>query len=128
MIIMAGSNDVSYDSKDGQTANPEEIASRIIDIGKNAKLHGVTRVFVNSIIYREGYFYNSIINKINLILRLKCNSENFYYIDNNNIYTVDLIDGLHLNSVGNDKLMRNLLNCCQSYNPYLLEEVDYSNE
>ena len=125
LIIMAGSNDVSYDSKDGNTADPEAIATRIIEIGTNARRHGVSRVFINSIINREGYFYNRIIKKLNLILRLKCNTEQFYFIDNSNISLTDLSDGLHLNSNGNNIFIHNLLNCCESYNPYFLED-DYN--
>ena len=76
--------------------------------------------------YREGHFYNKIISKINLLLRLKCNTEEFYFIDNSNINpSCDLIDGLHLNDNGNRIFIRNLLNCCDSYNPYL---VDVDNE
>ena len=123
IIIMAGTNDVSYDSHDGRQPNPEEIAGRIIDIGKNAQKQGVSRVFINSIIQREGNFYNKIISKVNLLLRLKCNTYQFYFIDNSNINpSCDLIDGLHLNDNGNRIFIRNLLNCCDSYNPYLLDD------
>ena len=41
------------------------------------------------------------------------------YIDNSNIYTGDLDDGVHLNYEGNKKFISNLLNCCTTYNPFL---------
>ena len=122
LIVMAGTNDVSYDSKNGNEPDPEEIATRIIEIGRNARRHGVTRVFINSLIKREGLFYNRIITRINLLLRLKCNAEKFYFIDNCDISINDLCDGLHLNYDGNKIFMRNLLNCCDSYNPYFLND------
>ena len=50
LIIMSGTNDVAYDSHNGNQPDPEEIASRVIDIGINARKHGVSIVFVNSII------------------------------------------------------------------------------
>ena len=58
------------------------------------------------------------------MLRLKCREEGFYFINNDNIYMNDLVDGLHLNHVGNLKFMRNLLKCCPSYNPYLYDCED----
>ena len=125
---MAGTNDVSYNSSNNSQADPEEIVERIVSIGRNARKHGATNIFVNSIINRKGYFYNRIMNKINLLLRLKCRSENFYFIDNSNIdYSYDLIDGLHLNDKGNRTFINNLLNCFDSYNPYLLDEETYEN-
>ena len=122
LIVMAGTNDVSYDSKNGNEPDPEEIANRIMEIGRNARKYGVTRIFINSLIKREGYFYNRIIARINLLLRLKCNSEKNYFIDNCDISVHNLYDGLHLNNDGNKIFMRNLLNCCDSYNPYLLND------
>ena len=128
IIVMAGTNDVSYDSSNGKQADPENIACRIIDIGRNAKENGVSRVFINGLIKRKGTFHNNIINRVNLYLRNKCCGENFYFIDNSDIQISDLCDGLHLNDEGNTKFMRNLLMCCDSYNPYLLPDVDCFNE
>jgi lysophospholipase L1-like esterase len=118
VIIVAGTNDVAYDTN-SSGADPEIIAERIMDIARDCRSKNVKDIHVSSIMPRREYRYRSTIDQINTILRRKCDQEHFYYIDNANIYTGDLDDGVHLNYEGNQKFISNLLNCCSSYNPYL---------
>ena len=125
VIIAAGSNDVAYDMSTG-SADPEVIGKRILDIAWDARNEEVREVFISGLMKRRGFQYSDIISQINLILRLWCMRENFYFIDNDNIQLDDLCDGLHLNHRGNAKFIKNLLQCCHSYNPYLNADDDDS--
>ena len=118
LIINAGSNDVSYDMNGGG-ANAEDIADRILNIARDARNAGVKGIFISGLMKRRGMQYVEIINEINLRLRLRCVMEDFNFIDNSNIGLDDLCDGLHLNHRGNLKFIKNLLQCCHSFNPYL---------
>ena len=118
VIIVAGTNDVAYDYGKGN-ANPNEIAERILNIARDCRKKAVQHIHISSIIQREFYKFRPIIDKINQILRTKCCEEKFFFIDNSNIYTTDLVDGVHLNDLGNGKFISNLLHNCSSYNPYL---------
>ena len=118
VIIVAGSNDVAYDTAKG-VADAGVIADRILQIAADAKAAGVQEVFISSIMKRRGKQYMNIINDINIILQLKCLDKGYHFVDNSNISLYDLSDGLHLNPYGNIKFMGNLLRCCESYNPYL---------
>ena len=118
VIIVAGSNDVAYDTAKG-VADAGVIAERILQIAADAKAAGVQEVFISSIMKRRGKQYMNIINDINIILQLKCLDKGYHFVDNSNISLYDLSDGLHLNPYGNIKFMGNLLRCCESYNPYL---------
>ena len=126
LIIVAGANDISYDTKTG-TADADVIAERIINIGKEAvrDFKCVERIAISSIIIRGAAQYADIVFDVNLRLRLKCIQEDFTYIDNECITKQDLYDGLHLNKFGNDKLLHKLLSCCESYNPCLTDDLHY---
>ena len=122
VIINAGSNDVSYDMWTEGGANPEIIAERVLDIARDARTAGTKNIFISGLMKRKGLQYAEIINEVNLRLREKCLIEDFYFLDNDNINLSDLCDGLHLNQWGNRKFIKNLLQCCHSYNPYLNAE------
>ena len=118
VIIVAGSNDVAYDYGNGH-ADPNTISERIMNIVRDCRSKGVNYIHISSLIQRHYYMFRPIINSINDILRRKCEEENFLFIDNSNIFTSDLIDGVHLNVKGNGKFIGNLLDICSSYNPYI---------
>ena len=85
----------------------------------------MSRIFINSLVKRNGNFFNRTINEVNVLLRNKCRSEQFYYVDNGEIDPMtDLCDGLHLNDNGNRKFIKKLWNCCDNYNPYLTDDDD----
>ena len=118
VIIVAGTNDVAYDFGKGH-ADPNVIAERIMNIARDCRKKAVKYIHISSIIQREFHKFRPIINTINDILRRKCEEENYLFIDNSNIFTSDLIDGVHLNNQGNGKFLGNLLDNCSSYNPCL---------
>ena len=128
LIICAGANDLTYDYYNG-IANAENIANKILDIGREARKEGVPNIHVCGLIIRRDTRFFTLRNSVNCILRLKCANEGFMFIDNNNIYTNDLyIDGLHLNDIGSFKLKHNILRSCHTYNPYLNHDQPMCNE
>jgi len=118
VIIVAGSNDVAYDYGKGH-ADPDIIAERIMNIARDCRLKDVKYIHISSLIQRQSYNLRPIINNVNDILRRKCEEEHYLFIDNSNIFTSDLIDGLHLNDQGNCKFIGNILDICSSYNPHI---------
>jgi hypothetical protein len=126
LIIVAGTNDISHDTRAGN-ADANAIAERIINIGKEAirDFKCVEQIAISSIIIRGSAQYSDIVFDVNLRLRLKCIQEDFTYIDNECITKHDLYDGLHLNRFGNDKLLHKLLSCCESFNPCLADDLPY---
>ena len=81
MMIVAGTNDVAYDMNNG-IADPNTIANRVVEIAKQADSNGVKNIFIASIMKRKGEKYKCIIDDINLIIRIACMQNNFYFIDN----------------------------------------------
>lgn len=126
LIIVAGTNDISYDTKSAM-ADADVISDRIINIGKEAvrDFKCVEKIAISSIMIRGAAQYSDIVFDVNLRLRLKCIREDFTYIDNECITKHDLYDGLHLNRFGNDKFLHKLLSCCESYNPCLADDLQY---
>ena len=59
------------------------VANRVIDIAKQARAYNVENVFIASIMKRRGDRFRCIIDDINLLLRIACLQNNFYFIDNN---------------------------------------------
>ena len=117
VVIVAGANDVSREDLNDPDA-PATIAHRIGQIAREAKGLGVAEVSVMGIVLRRDKRYFTIISRVNLALRYVCSTDGFTYIDNNFIGVGDLQrDGLHVNYVGKQKLMHNILSCCPSYNP-----------
>ena len=115
---------VSYDTWNGD-ANPEVIAERVLNIARDARAANVKYIYVSGLMTRKGWVYKEIIDEVNLRLRLGCITEQYDFINNSNIYLSDLCDGLHLNQQGNRKFIKNLLQCCHSYNPYLNADDEY---
>ena len=116
IVIMCGTNDLTIT----KTPDVKEIANRLVRIGINAKNMGVENVFIAGIIIRRNKYFHDLIRKLNILVKLMCIENNFYFIDNSNICVGDLAyDGLHLNRNGSEKLASNILFCVESYNPYL---------
>ena len=128
IIILAGTNDISYAYGVGMEPDPYTISEHVMDIGRKAKRKGVESVYVSGIIRRRGRRYERIRKDINCMLERKCNEEGSCYVNHDNISLENLsFDGLHLNHMGTERLMQNLLKCCKStpyweqFNPYLYE-------
>lgn len=111
VIIHGGCNDIS-----NRSINEQNIANSIIDIANLCRQHGVNDIFISSVVCRKSNFLNEKIKKVNFLLRLLCNENDFIYIDNSNINELDLWeDGLHLLECGKVKLANNYINSLNSY-------------
>ena len=111
VVIVAGGNDLS--SVDGKLSAVATVADDIIEAGNICKHHGTKRVYVSSILPRQSLYYQIHRKKLNDVLRGKCQSHGFIFIENDNIVMKDHVsrDGVHLNVAGSRLLCRNLLNC-----------------
>ena len=105
LIVHAGTNSLRPSLK----LSDEKIAEDIIKIGKEAQRDGVRKVLISSLIFRKSRFFNTRISNINKILYDLCHQNGFIFIDNTNIDSSYLKDGLHLNFDGNDLLKQNFL-------------------
>jgi hypothetical protein len=114
MIVVAGLNDILHDKRKGKV-NCNDIANRVMDIGRTARSEGVGRVCISAIItpkYRDCHDY---VKEVNDILKFACQSEEFIFINQSNIGLSDLGDNLHVSRDGNDKLRHNILSHCYTY-------------
>ena len=85
------------------------IAESVIDIAKEYVRFGVTDVFVSSVTANTRCS-SAFISAVNNILKDKCATYQFHFIDNSNIKKKHLWkDDLHLNRSGKDLLMNNFL-------------------
>ena len=101
-------------------ANDTELANNIINIGLNCKNHGVSKVFILSILVKKNPKLNPVIRKVNDQLRELCEINGFLFIDNDIITTDHLWrDGIHLQDIGTNVLSRNFY---QVLNNFLFED------
>ena len=104
-LIHVDTNDVSS----GKSV--KDIASNIMNIGKQCKAAGVNNVMISSITKRKNFKFQKIINEVNAILADECAQQNFSFINNANIIYDDICDDrLHLNYRGTCKLANNFIN------------------
>ena len=75
-------------------ANDTELANNVINIGLNCKNHGVSKVFISSILVKKNPKSNPVIRRFNNQLRELCEVNGFLF-NNNNMITTD-----HLRSDG----------------------------
>ena len=107
MILVGGTNDLSR--RDGRRQlSDEEIANNLLATGEMARELGVTNVFISSIIWRRGAYYEQRRRDINTILEEGCRQRGFIFINNNNIF-FNHTDGLHLNEEGTSILKSNFI-------------------
>ena len=110
VVVIAGTNDLSYSLQD-KTFVAEQIAEKILEVGRVGKRHNIPVVTISSLFVRKNYEKNRYTQEVNEILKTKCADEGFKYIDQGNIKRNDISsDNLHLDDSGISKLRTNLLN------------------
>ena len=101
-ILHVGTNDIL------SNANDTELANNIINVGLNCKNHGVSNVFISSILVKKNPKLNPVIQRINYQLRELSEINGFLFINNDVITTEDLWrDDIHLKDIGTNILSRN---------------------
>ena len=117
LVVVAGLNNVLH-QKDSGNINCQDIAQKVINIGRTANQAGVARVCISGLVkpkYRDCHRY---INEVNGYIWQKCKSEGFIYIDQSNIGYDDLGDAIHVNGrSGNNKLCANIFKQLYTYTP-----------
>ena len=113
VLLHVGTTDVL------SNANDTELANNIINIGLNFKNHGVSRVFISSILVKKILKLNPVIRRVNDKLRKLCEMYVFIFVNNDMITTDHLWrDGIHLQVIGINILPRNFY---QVLNNFLFE-------
>ena len=99
--------------------DPIETAKSIIEIGKQCCNYNVNEVIISSITAKKSLKLTSIIREINDAVESFCETENFYFIRNDDI-TIEHLeeDGVHLNDSGTDILAGNFVDY---FNNYILD-------
>ena len=126
VLLHVGTNDIL------SNANDTELANNIINIGLNCKNHGVSKVFISSILVKKNPKLNPVIRRVKDKLRELCEINGFIFI-NNDIITTDHLwrDGIHLQNIGTNIFSRNFY---QVLNNFLFEDhswlknLDQTNE
>ena len=113
LVIHGGTN-----SLQDNTRSPEQIADDVIRIGKTARSFGVESVIVSGLIMRKnGRDIDTKRRRVNELLQSKSSSNNFSYVNNNNISFNDICgDRVHLEESGSVKLANNILNVLNNFN------------
>ena len=107
-IVHIGSNDI--DKFNYSKVDVEDLAQRIIDIGKKCKSYGVNNIAISSISVRKNDEVNEVIKKVNNLLRTLCLEQSFTFVGNCAIAREMLWrDDLHLTNEGTNMLSKNLL-------------------
>ena len=110
VVFVAGGNDLP--NKDIPIEEIKKIANCLVEGGLRCRgEYGVNDVYISSIMPRSHSEFQGNRHRLNNILREMCQSNNFTFIDNNNIVlsTHGHHDGVHLNYEGSSLLGANLL-------------------
>ena len=116
LIIVSGLNDLLH-HKERSTANCNEIANNVVEIGREAKRRGVWRICISGLVKPKYDNCRIKVDEINSIISDYCKKEGFVYIDQNNIGRHDMGDMIHVGQQGMQKLMDNILNNLHTYKP-----------
>ena len=80
IILHGGCNDVNY-----RNLTPEKIANEIADMAILCRDYGVNDTFISAMICRRGKFLNGKVKRITFVLKLNCEENGYFFIDNSNI-------------------------------------------
>ena len=105
VIVQAGGNDLA-EHRPHPIAN---IASDVMQIALNASKSSVQHVFVGGVTFRDKQFSQSHLYELNHTLESMCRLHGFTFINNDDITTEHLFDGVHLNKEGTRILADNYL-------------------
>ena len=93
-----------------KNSTPEKIANEIADMAILCCDYGVNDVFVSAMICRGGKFLGGKVKRVNFLLKLICEENAYFFIDNSNIEIRDLWKyGIHLLESGKTKLAKNFI-------------------
>ena len=100
------------------TSNPRP--KNIMNIGLNCKSHGVSKVYISSMLVKKNPKLNLVIRTVNDQLRELCEMNGFLFINNDMTTTYHLWrDGIHLQDIGTNILFRNFY---QVLNKFLFKD------
>ena len=124
VVIHVGCNNLSSKKGEVLSVNVNEVADDIIKIGKACYDNGVSKVFISSLVYNKNFNKQKLINEVNGILKEKCQTYGFTFIDNDNIKKEHLWkDGTHLNENGKIILANNYIRNLNNFLYYVTETL-----
>ena len=110
LLIHSGTNSLGVKDRFGNLVwTDEDIIAQIVGTAFRARKDGVRKIFISSLIERRGRFFNEKISNINSILYQICHQNDFIFINNCNLNSSHLQDGLHLTDEGLSILNENFL-------------------
>ena len=105
IVLDGGCNDVN-----NKNSTLEKTANEIGDMAILCRNNGVNDIFISAMICRSGKFLNEKLKRINFLLKLICEENEYFFIDNSNIEIRYLWkDGIHLLESGKTKLAQNFI-------------------
>ena len=124
VVIHVGCNNLSSKKGEVLSINVNEVADDIIKIGKACYDNGVSKVFISSLVYNKNFNKQKLINEVNGILKEKCQTYGFTFINNDNIKKEHLWkDGTHLNENGKIILANNYIRNLNIFLYYVTETL-----
>ena len=109
VIIHVGSNNVNYENVENFTSR--EIAENIIKVAEQCRSLGVEKVVISSVLIKKSLHLGKFIRNVNIVLEELCIKYNFYFINNDNIFSTMVSDDcVHLKRSGYDMLLDNFIN------------------
>ena len=114
IVLHVGTNCVNNNTTfESPTGIADEIVKKAMDLQSKAT---TAKIYISSIVSRSDLVddkndttaANEKIKQTNELVKEQCNTNNITFIDNANIGTEDLYDGLHLNTSGAKKLAKNI--------------------
>ena len=104
-------------NKNSRNINYEDIAQKVIDIGRTARQEGVARICISALVKPRYRDCHNLVDQVNGHILQKCESEGFIYVDQSNIGHDDLGDAIHVSHSGNVKLRANIFKQLYTYTP-----------
>ena len=109
VVIHVGINNLLKRNRNFEENDLIRLADEIIQIGLLCKESNVRNILISGLTYTTKVNIK-LIRKVNELLKLNCENNNFYYIDNENITKYHLWkDGIHLNNTGTINIANNFL-------------------
>ena len=97
-------------------ANNIELANNIINMALNCKNHGVSKVFISSMLVKKNPKLHPVIRSVNNQLHELCEINGFLFLNNGMITTDHLWrDGIHLQDIGTNILSRNFYQVLRNF-------------
>ena len=85
IILHEGCNDFN-----NKNSTPEKTANEIADMAILCRDYGVNDIFISVMITRRGKFLGRKVKRVNFLLKLTCEENGYFFIDNSNTEFRDL--------------------------------------